>query len=149
MTNSHGVTLANLDSVWHAVRPMLSWLMGCMVLGRERRRASACAGSLDRACSSAVRPSTCALVGTSPVSSSLRGGSRGERDAVAARSPSTEGKGALPDEALGEGLAASLVRGQQLLALRDGVPSESDALSVEVGQLRKRCVRLLALLSLL
>mmetsp|Transcript_10185 Transcript_10185/g.19950 ORF Transcript_10185/g.19950 Transcript_10185/m.19950 type:complete len:221 (+) Transcript_10185:888-1550(+) len=64
--------LAKTDSVWRAVTAVVSWVMGCMVLGKERMRGSMWSGSLAREWSSSERALAWSAVGHSPVMRSQR-----------------------------------------------------------------------------
>jgi len=61
---------AGLRARARARPPPLTCVIGCMPLGRLLMSGATCAGSLERACSSAVTDAACAAVGTSPVISS-------------------------------------------------------------------------------
>mmetsp|Transcript_4056 Transcript_4056/g.9827 ORF Transcript_4056/g.9827 Transcript_4056/m.9827 type:complete len:203 (-) Transcript_4056:213-821(-) len=57
----------NLDCVCIAVMAIVNCVMGCVLGGRASSTLMTCGGSVARLRSSAERPSTCALLGTSPV----------------------------------------------------------------------------------
>ena len=78
---------ANLLSVCSAMMATENCVMGCVCFGSEASTSKTCCGTCARDRSSADRPSTCAFVGTSPVSRShSRPSGRGSPPSTAAGS---------------------------------------------------------------
>jgi hypothetical protein len=79
--------LANLLSVCSAMMATENCVMGCVCFGSAASTSNTCCGTCARDRSSADRPSTCAFVGTSPVSRShSRPSGRGSPPSTAAGS---------------------------------------------------------------
>ena len=79
---------ANLLSVCSAMMATENCVMGCVCFGSEASTSKTCCGTCARDRSSADRPSTCAFVGTSPVSRShSRPSGRGSPPLTAAGKP--------------------------------------------------------------